>query len=396
TSALLKDCNFPTEDFTDNVLKCLPPIPWTIPDREFEIRKDLRDRRIFSIDPPTARDIDDALSITKNDDGTYEVGVHIADVSYFVKPNTALDRDARKRSTSVYLVQRAVPMLPPALSEQLCSLLAGEERLAFSVIFTLTEDARFLTVFRSAAKLSYPDALGVIEGQALPEVPIYGSHDTGAISSDIVLLHKLAKHLRQRRFQNGTLRVKNNKLMFELDDNGIPTDCYNYEYNEANLLVEEFMLLTNFAVAQQIAVALPEQALLRRHDEPLERRLRAGRLGYEMDISTAGALQRSFDTITSPDARRQLEGLAIKAMHRAKYFCAGMLDIAKYQHYALNAPLYTHFTSPIRRYADVLVHRQLDAVLSPIEGETKFSMDRDSVAKVAQHCNMYVHSILVP
>jgi protein SSD1 len=111
-----------------------------------------------------------------------------------------------------------------------------------------------------------------------------------------------------------------------------------------------------------------------------------------MDISSAGALQRSFDSITNKDARRQLEGLAVKAMHRAKYFCAGMLDIAKYQHYALNAPLYTHFTSPIRRYADILVHRQLDSVLSPIEGEIKFSMDRDSVAKVAQHCNMCVPS----
>jgi protein SSD1 len=117
---------------------------FSIPEREFEIRKDMRDHRVFSIDPASARDIDDALSVTRNDDGTYDVGVHIADVSYFVKPNTALDRDARKRSTSVYLVQRAVPMLPPALSEQLCSLLAGEERLAFSVIFTLTEDARVI------------------------------------------------------------------------------------------------------------------------------------------------------------------------------------------------------------------------------------------------------------
>lgn len=144
TSALLKDCNFPTEDFTENVLKCLPPLPWTIPDREYETRKDLRDMRCFSIDPSSARDIDDVLSVTKNEDGTYDVGVHIADVSFFVKPNTALDRDARKRSTSVYLVQRAVPMLPPTLSEELCSLVAGEERLAFSVIFTLTEDARII------------------------------------------------------------------------------------------------------------------------------------------------------------------------------------------------------------------------------------------------------------
>jgi protein SSD1 len=116
----------------------------SIPEREYETRKDLRDLRIFSIDPATAKDIDDALSVTKNDDGSFDVGVHIADVSYFVKPNTALDRDARKRSTSVYLVQRAVPMLPPALSEQLCSLVAGEERLAFSVVFTLTSDARVI------------------------------------------------------------------------------------------------------------------------------------------------------------------------------------------------------------------------------------------------------------
>lgn len=399
TSALLKDCNFPTEDFTDNVLKCLPPLPWTIPEHEFAVRKDMRDHRVFSIDPPSARDIDDALSITKNEDGSFEVGVHIADVSYFVKPNTALDRDARKRSTSVYLVQRAVPMLPPALSEQLCSLVAGEERLAFSVIFTLTSDARVIkkwfgrTIIKSAAKLSYQDALSVIEGNGLPDVPIVKGHDASGIAGDIEMLNKLAKHLRQRRFQNGTLRIQNSKLMFDLDENGVATDCFNYENTDANSLIEEFMLLTNFAVAQQIAVNLPEQALLRRHDEPLERRLvafqeRALRLGYEMDISSAGALQRSFDAISSLDARRQLEGLAVKAMHRAKYFCAGMLDIAKYLHYALNAPLYTHFTSPIRRYADVLVHRQLDSILSPVEGEVKFSMDRDSVAKVAQHCNI--------
>ncbi|KAG8761464.1 hypothetical protein FRC14_003877 [Serendipita sp. 396] len=397
TSALLKDCNFPTEDFSDNVLKCLPPLPWSIPERELETRKDLRDQRIFSIDPPTAKDIDDALSITKNDDGTYDVGIHIADVSYFVKPNTALDRDARKRSTSVYLVQRAVPMLPPALSEQLCSLVAGEERLAFSVVLTLTEDARIIkkwfgrTIVKSSAKLAYGDAQKVIEGGSLPDVS--SGHEGSAIAGDITVLHKLAKHLRQRRFQNGALRIQSDKLMFDLDEEGLPLDCYSYEYKEANMLIEEFMLLANFSVAQQIAVHLPEQALLRRHDEPLERRLnsfaeRAAQLGYEMDISSAGALQHSFSAVTNPEARRHLEQLAVKAMQTAKYFCAGMLDIAKYQHYALNSPLYTHFTSPIRRYADVMVHRQLDAVLSPVEGEIKFSMDRDSVAKVAQHCNI--------
>lgn len=153
------------------------------------------------------------------------------------------------------------------------------------------------------------------------------------------------------------------------------------------------MLLTNTIVAQQIAHYLPEQALLRRHEEPIERRLigfkeRAQRLGYTMDISSAGALMKSFDNIQDPTARKLLQILAYKTMYTAKYFCAGMLDIAKYSHYALNMPLYTHFTSPIRRYADVIVHRQLESIMSSTPAESKFAMDRDAVAKIAQQCNM--------
>lgn len=152
------------------------------------------------------------------------------------------------------------------------------------------------------------------------------------------------------------------------------------------------MLAANIAVAQKISVHLPEQALLRRHDAPLERRInafvaRAERLGYKMDASSSKALMASFNAITDPTARMLLQLLSFKANQRAKYFCAGMLDIAKYGHYALNMPLYTHFTSPIRRYADILVHRQLEAVLSG-GNETKFTMDRDAVAKVAQQCNI--------
>lgn len=398
TSALLKDCNFPTEDFTENVLKCLPPTPWTIPEREFESRKDLRGERIFTIDPSTAKDLDDALSVKVNEDGTYDVGVHIADVSHFVKPNTALDRDARKRATSVYLVQRAVPMLPPALSEQMCSLVPGEERLAFSIVFTMTPEGKTLskwfgkTVIKSAAKLAYADAQKVIEGQTLGGVAVIPEHDAGDIAHDIKILEGLAKSIRAERFKNGTLRLDSLRLSFQLDENGLPTDCGQYTATDANELVEEFMLLSNIAVAQHIAVNLPEQALLRRHDTPLERRLnsfveRAARLGYEMDVSSAGALMKSFNAITNPTARRLLELLSFKATQRAKYFCAGMLDIAKYQHYALNTPLYTHFTSPIRRYADLLVHRQLESVLAG-GPEPKFTMDRDAVAKVAQQCNI--------
>ncbi|KAF8486539.1 hypothetical protein JB92DRAFT_1526181 [Gautieria morchelliformis] len=399
TSALLKDCNFPTEDFTDNVIKCLPPVPWTIPEREFDGRRDLRADRVFSIDPSSAKDIDDALSIKKNEDGTYDVGVHIADVSHFVKPNTALDRDARKRATSVYLVQRAVPMLPPTLSEQLCSLRPGEDRLAFSVIFTVTEDSRVLkkwfgkTVIKSAAKLSYANAQDVIDGKGLGEVPIIPEHDASGIEGDIRSLQNLAKQIRARRFENGCLSLHSSRLYFDLGDDGLPVDCSPYDATAANFLVEEFMLLANMSVAQQIALHLPEQALLRRHEDPIERRLvgfaeRATRLGYNMDISSAGALMKSFDAIEDPVHRRIVSLLSRKATHRAKYFCAGMLDIAKYHHYALNAPLYTHFTSPIRRYVDVIVHRQLESILQGVGVEPKFTMDRDSVAKVAQQCNI--------
>lgn len=287
-------------------------------------------------------------------------------------------------------------MLPPTLSEELCSLNPGQERLAFSAVYTMTEDARIIkkwfgkTIIKSAAKLSYEHAQAVIDGKVL-EVDIAPEHQLDAVEEDIRRLRDLASQLRERRFKAGGLHTSSLRLKFELQD-GVPVDCYAPEQKEANQLIEEFMLLTNISVAQQIAVHLPEQALLRRHEEPIERRLnafmaRAERMGFTVDISSAGALQRSFEVVTDPDARRLLDIVSTKAMHRAKYFCAGMLDIAKYQHYALNEPLYTHFTSPIRRYADVLVHRQLESALSG-GPEPKFTMDRDSVAKVAQQCNI--------
>ncbi|KAF8261382.1 RNB-domain-containing protein [Lactarius quietus] len=400
TSALLKDSNFPTEDFSESVLKCLPPMPWTIPDHEYEVRTDLRGERVFTIDPEDAKDLDDALSIKTNDDGTYDVGIHIADVSFHVKPNTALDRDARKRATSVYLVQRAVPMLPPTLSEELCSLIPGVERLAFSVVLTLTKEAKVIkkwfgkTVVKSAAKLSYHAVQGVLDGRPLADVALTPGHEAPSVESDIHLLYDLAKVLRTHRFQNGALRLDSPRLSFKLNDKGLPVDCSQSSPAEASAVVEEFMLLANIAAAQQIAVALPEQALLRRHDTPIDRRLlalveRAERLGYELDVSSAGSLMRSFDAVEDPSALGVLQLLTFKATHRAKYFCAGMLDIAKYSHYALNVPLYTHFTSPIRRYADIMVHRQLESALQgSVDNNAKFSMDRDAVAKVTQQCNI--------
>lgn len=415
TQALLKDSLAAvTEDFSDNVLKCVPPLPWTIPEREYETRRDFRDARVFTIDPETAKDLDDAVSVRELDGGgLVEVGVHIADVSYFVKVGNALDRDAKKRGTSVYLVQRAVPMLPPALSEELCSLVPGVDRLSFSAVFTMTKEGHVIgtwhgrTIIRSCAKLAYADAQEAIEGRTVPESkllkPTSSDTDSGTkateappvtlegVNSDIKLLHDLAQKMRKRRFENGALKIDNIRLSFKLDEHGLPTDASPYHTFEAHQLIEEFMLQANISVATRIASGVPEIALLRRHERPIERRLqgfkdRAKRLGYEIDITSGATLFSSLRAIQNAKDREALENLATKSMLRAKYFCTGMVDIAKYEHFALNVPLYTHFTSPIRRYADLLVHRQLDAVL---QGQTeKFILDRETVAKIAQQCNV--------
>ncbi|GAA5906681.1 mRNA-binding translational repressor SSD1 [Sporobolomyces salmoneus] len=412
TSALLKDCNFTAEDFSESVNKCLPPTPWSIPDRETQadVRRDLRNHRVFTIDPETAKDLDDALHIVKNEDGTYEVGVHIADVSHFVKTNTPLDREARKRATTVYLVQRAVPMLPPTLSEELCSLNPGSDKLTFSVIFQMTPEGKVLdtwfgkTIINSKVKLAYSNAQEVIEGRPLPDGKVDDFELQNEIENDIKALGDIAKLLRARRFDNGALRIDNVKVSFALNEFGLPEDCAAFERKEANELIEEYMLLANISVAGKIASGLPDQALLRRHEAPVDRRLdafisRMKRLGLDLDGSSAGALMKSFASITDKNERLTLQHLSTRSMQRAKYFCTGSLDISKYAHYALSVPLYTHFTSPIRRYADIMVHRQLEAILlheqqlassSPgglVGADPKFSLDTETVAKIAQVCN---------
>lgn len=398
TQAILKDnLSTATEDFAESALKCIPPLPFSIPDREYEVRRDFRDVCTFTIDPASAKDLDDALSVTRLDGGLYEVGVHIADVSHFVKMNSALDREARKRCTSVYLVQRAIPMLPHTLSEELCSLVPGVERLCFSVVFTMNKEARVIgswygrTIIKSCAKLAYNDAQQVIEGGSLPEGKVNNDQQpTKTVEETIHLLDGLARKMKARRYADGALKIDNVKLSFKLDEEGMPIDANAAQGREANELIAEFMLAANVAVSQRIAAGLPESGILRRHEKPLDRRLegfqrRAKQMGFEIDISTAGSLFDSFSKISDPKSRFALEVLATKSMQRAKYFCAGMTDIAKYQHYALNVPVYTHFTSPIRRYADVMVHRQLDAIL---QGHDKFPIDREGMAKIAQQCNV--------
>ncbi|KAF9945834.1 hypothetical protein BGZ72_000942 [Mortierella alpina] len=396
TEALLADNNVTTTAFGEKVEKCLPDLPWAIPEKELSRRRDLRQDCIFTIDPATAKDLDDAVSCTRLGDGTYEIGVHIADVSHFIKVGSALDREAKSRATTVYLVQKAIPMLPNVLCEDLCSLTANVDRLAFSVFWKMTEDGHVLdttfskSVIRSCAQLSYDDAQRVIiTGSLDSKVEVHGQPRT-LVEENIKVFFKLSQILRQNRFENGSLSINSIKLSFATDEIHNPLDVSVYELKESNRLIEEFMLLANMSVAKQICEFFPEQALLRRHEEPLEKRMadfisHMNKIGLDLDASSSGALQQSLDAIQDPDVRKVVRLLVIKPMQRAKYICSGMLNPDKYHHYALNSPLYTHFTSPIRRYADIIVHRMLEASLV---GDSKFYLTKESCQKSANHCNI--------
>ncbi|XP_077204215.1 DIS3-like exonuclease 2 isoform X1 [Paroedura picta] len=408
TEGILTEYGVDFSDFSPEVLQCLPQsLPWAIPPEELSKRRDLRAECIFTIDPSTARDLDDALSCKLLPDGNFEVGVHIADVSYFVLEGTALDNIASRRATSVYLVQKVIPMLPRLLCEELCSLNPMADRLTFSVIWTLTPEGKILdewfgrTVIRSCAKLSYDHAQSMIENperepaaEDLP--PVSPQHSTDDIHRAVLNLHRIAKQLRKQRFIDGALRLDQLKLSFTLDvSSGMPQSCYVYQYRDSNKLVEEFMLLANMAVAHQIYRSFPEKALLRRHPPPLTKIMNdlsefCSQMGLEIDFSSAGALHKSltetFGTGKYAEARKSvLTNMFSRPMQMAVYFCTGVLvDEAAFRHYALNVPLYTHFTSPIRRFADILVHRLLSASLGAGPAPR---MNCDEMQKQADHCN---------
>ncbi|KAI8140999.1 hypothetical protein BJV82DRAFT_620412 [Fennellomyces sp. T-0311] len=394
-SAILTDNSINDNQFPKEAIQNLPKTPWKIPAAEYTKRRDLRETRIFTIDPSTAKDLDDAVHVIKQDDGTFEVGVHIADVSYFVRNHGALDKEARERGTSTYLVDRVIPMLPSLLCEELCSLNPGVERLAFSVIWKMDSEGNVLdtwfgkTIIRSCAKLAYDDAQSVIDGKGLPKTQVIMYQRRSSIEEDIMTLFKLSQHMRKRRFDNGALTVGSIRLSFQLGADGEPNDVWVYELKEANRLIEEFMLCANISVAQKISSTYPDEALLRRHEQPNERKLDefvklADKLGFHLDGSSAGSLQESLHAIEDKDALAVLILLAIKPMQRAKYFCTGSMDISKYRHYALNVPLYTHFTSPIRRYADVIVHRMLEAA---IQGKDSCGYSLEDVKGITDDCN---------
>ena len=387
TAALLLEADVDDRPFAPAVHKCVPPLPWKVTEEHVAEpnREDLRDLRVCSVDPPGCCDIDDALSavvVPKNDgvegEEEIEIGVHIADVTTFLKPGTPMDDEALRRGTTTYLVQRRLDMLPKPLTEDICSLRADEERLAFSVFWrvdTVTmlprKDVkpRFTkSIIKSSKALTYQKAQEIIDDE---------ENDKSDLARDLRRLRDVSKALRVKRMEQGALTLASPEVRFELDDEtSNPLDVGMYISRETNKMVEEMMLLANIAVAERISESFPSFALLRRHPEPREKMFlplleTAKLLGLEDKINCTSnkTLAESLDACVREDDpyfNTLLRLQATRCMSTAKYCSTGSLPRNELYHYGLASPLYTHFTSPIRRYADVIVHRLLSASLGLI------------------------------
>ncbi|KAK7353532.1 hypothetical protein VNO80_18981 [Phaseolus coccineus] len=381
-----------TRPFSSQVLACLPPLPWLVSSEDLSnpIRQDLRHLLVFSVDPPGCKDIDDALHCHALPNGNFEVGVHIADVTNFVHPGTPLDDEASQRGTSVYLVERRIDMLPKPLTEDICSLRSDVERLAFSVIWEMTPEADIIStrytksVIKSSAALSYVEAQARMDDSRLRD----------PITTDLRNMNSLAKKMRLWRIERGALTLASAEVKFQIDtETHDPLDIGMYQIREANQMVEEFMLAANVSVAQQILKSFSLCSLLRRHPTPTREMLEpllqtAAAVGLHLDVSSSKALADSLDHAVGDDPyfNKLIRILATRCMSQAVYFCSGDLSPPEYHHYGLAAPLYTHFTSPIRRYADVIVHRLLAASLGISKLPSVFQ-DRLQLSSIADNLN---------
>jgi ribonuclease R len=384
---LLAQAGFPLF-FPQDVLEAAAELPVVLDEAEIAKRRDCRDIKTFTIDPVDAKDFDDALSIRKLPSGLYEIGVHIADVSYYVLPDTDLDAEAYKRATSVYLPDRVNPMLPEKLSNELCSLRPNEDKFTFSAIFQMNEDAEVKqywlgrTVIHSDKRYAYEDVQTIIDTKE------------GENVEDILLLHNLAQKFRQARFKKGAINFSSQEVRFTLDENAKPIGITVKESKPAHQLIEEFMLLANKTVAENISkIQINKQPLpfpYRIHDQPDPEKLApfvqyAKKYGHGFDASSPEKISASFNQLLE-DAKGKpeqhvLEQLGIRTMAKAVYSTQNI------GHYGLAFDFYCHFTSPIRRYPDVLVHRVLQTVLDnkpvvdkKMEEKCKHSSDRERAA----------------
>lgn len=361
--AILAEFDLPRK-FPPNVEKAADKIPLEIPPEEYRKRRDFRQVTTFTIDPADAKDFDDALSVRRLENGNWEIGVHIADVSYYVRPATLLDDEAYERATSVYLVDRVVPMLPERLSNGVCSLRPNEEKLCFSAVFEMNDHAQVLkqwfgrTIVCSDRRFSYEEAQSVIEtGQ-------------GDLADEILQLNALAEKLREERFRAGSIAFERVEIKFDIDEAGRPLSVYFKEAKEANKLIEEFMLLANRKVAELIGKPskknTPKTFVYRIHDRPDPEKLDnfnnfIHKFGYGIQLVTpktiATSMNNLLNNVKGKKEQNVVEMLAIRAMAKAEYSTRNI------GHYGLAFEYYTHFTSPIRRYPDVMVHRLLERYL---------------------------------
>ncbi len=356
---ILVDNSFPLH-FPDEVMEEAARIPEVIDADELHYRRDFRNILTFTIDPVDARDFDDAISYKDLGDGTYEVGVHIADVSHYVKKDSPLDQEAYRRATSVYLPDRVLPMLPERLSNELCSLRPNEEKYTFSAVFNITKAGRVKdywlgkTIIKSARRFTYEEVQEIIEGADGDHKPI------------LLLLNEMAQNLRKERFKKGAINFSSQEVRFKLDEEAKPIGIVVKESKEAHQLIEEFMLLANKYVASYVSeIKVKDKPVpfpYRVHDVPDEEKLKlfttfASRFGVRFDLNTPEAIAKSFNEmlamVQGKPEQHVLESLGIRTMAKAVYTTENI------GHYGLGFEDYCHFTSPIRRYPDVLVHRVL-------------------------------------
>lgn len=369
SDVILREHHVITRPFSKDVMACLPPSNYKPGAEDITNRLDLRSIPLCSIDPPGCKDIDDALSCQILPNGNFQVGVHIADVTHFVQPGSAIDLEAAERCTTVYLVEKRTDMLPGLLTADLCSLREKVDRLCFSVIWEMTKDGEIVNtefhkaIINSRASLTYAAAQGMIDD----------SKDQSDLTKSIRNLNMLAKKIRQARMDRGALELASQEVRFELDsETQDPTDVAVYQSRDTNKLVEEFMVLANQAVARQILAHFPSTSVLRRHPPPKEAHLDAlkeilEKQGFhDFKYGTNKELAESLSKVQrkrDPFFNRLVRVMTTRCMNQATYFCTGDVDPGSFWHYGLAMDLYTHFTSPIRRYADVLVHRLLSASL---------------------------------
>ncbi|HUH18173.1 ribonuclease R [Albibacterium sp.] len=381
-NAILADYGFPLS-FPAAVEKESEALPAQIPNEEIAKRRDFRDKLTFTIDPFDAKDFDDAISFVQLEEGKYEIGVHIADVTHYVHPDTALDHEAYERGTSVYLVDRVIPMLPERLSNNLCSLRPNEDKLCFSAVFELDEKANILsewfgkTVIHSDKRLSYEDAQELIESKE------------GELSDELEILNKLAYIMRDKRFKSGAISFETAETKFHLDENGKPLGVYVRERKDAHKLIEDYMLLANKKVAEFIGKKHKGKNKLtfvyRAHDVPKEASLLnfaqfAARFGYKINTNssreTAHSLNHLMEEVEGKKEQNVLTQLAIRSMAKAIYTTKST------SHYGLGFDYYTHFTSPIRRYPDMMVHRLLEHYL-----DNGNSVSEEAYEKMSVHAS---------